>query len=273
MTSAAISANGLNVNAHYTITGGDLPAAGTIDFYWATGPNISNEIGAKPAKKVTTNTAVGTYTASTSIASLGTRPANAGYILAVADSLYTDSVHSVAYVQIPFLKVTSEPLAVIGLGSKFDVTVTAVDAKGNPDTGFSGPVTLHGSSVNAVKGVANFPNLVVSTLGMYSLPVTSPGLPPINTTSFTIAYTPAEVRAAYGIGAIAPFNVGTKADGSGQTIAIIERYDDPSLVSSTDPDFSSSDLAKFDAVFGLPNPPSFLSSTSLEQPLLYQERI
>ena len=32
----------------------------------------------------------------------------------------------------------------------------------------------------------------------------------------------------------------------------------PRLVPSTEPGFSNSDLAKFDQVFGLPNPPSFL---------------
>jgi hypothetical protein len=98
MNSAAISSNGEGVNAVYTISGKKLATAGTIDFYWATGPNISNEIGTEPAKKVTTNTAVGTYTASTSIASLGAEPVNATYILAVADSPSADPNHNVTSV-------------------------------------------------------------------------------------------------------------------------------------------------------------------------------
>ena len=46
-------------------------------------------------------------------------------------------------------------------------------------------------------------------------------------------------------------------DGSGQTIAIIDAYDDPSFVSSTATNFASSDLHRFDAQFGLADPPSF----------------
>ena len=86
MTSAAISSNGKNVNATYTISGAMLASAGTVDFYWATGPDISDAIETTPLKQVTTKTAVGTYTATTTIASLGAEPANASYILAVADS-------------------------------------------------------------------------------------------------------------------------------------------------------------------------------------------
>jgi hypothetical protein len=56
--------------------------------------------------------------------------------------------------------------------------------------------------------------------------------------------TPAEVRAAYGF--TAPFDYGSvPADGSGQTIAIIDAYSDPTI---------SADLTAFDAKFGLANP-------------------
>ena len=69
-------------------------------------------------------------------------------------------------------------------------------------------------------------------------------------------YSPAEVRAAYGIENI---NFPTvAANGTGQTIAIVDAYDDPSFVDSSAPGFSSSDLARFDQAFGLPNPPSFV---------------
>ena len=50
-------------------------------------------------------------------------------------------------------------------------------------------------------------------------------------------------------------------DGSGQTVAIVDAYDDPAFVTSThpssDPAFQNSDLGKFDAYFGLSDPPSF----------------
>ena len=48
--------------------------------------------------------------------------------------------------------------------------------------------------------------------------------------------------------------------GTGQTIAIIDTYDDPALVSSTNPNFVNSDLYRFDhnPSINLPDPPSFL---------------
>jgi hypothetical protein len=57
---------------------------------------------------------------------------------------------------------------------------------------------------------------------------------------------PTQVRHAYGIDAIR-FN-GVTGDGSGQTIAIVDPYDNPNIVS---------DLHNFDAYFNLPDPPSF----------------
>ena len=70
-----------------------------------------------------------------------------------------------------------------------------------------------------------------------------------------IGYTPAQIRAAYGIDNVM---IGTvTGDGTGQTIAIVDAYDDPAFVNSTDPNFSTSDLAQFDQTFGLPDPPSF----------------
>jgi hypothetical protein len=56
-------------------------------------------------------------------------------------------------------------------------------------------------------------------------------------------YTPAQVRHAYGFDQVW-FN-GVAGDGSGQTIAIVDAYDDPTI---------ASDLAQFDWAFGLPNP-------------------
>ena len=55
-------------------------------------------------------------------------------------------------------------------------------------------------------------------------------------------YTPAQVRHAYGFDQI---NFGGVAgDGTGQTIAIVDAYDDPTI---------ASDLVQFDWAFGLPN--------------------
>jgi len=57
---------------------------------------------------------------------------------------------------------------------------------------------------------------------------------------------PAQMRQFYGVDAIRFGS--TIGDGRGQTIAIVDAYDDPSALS---------DLQSFDAAFGLPNPPSF----------------
>ncbi len=62
-------------------------------------------------------------------------------------------------------------------------------------------------------------------------------------------YSPAQIRAAYGIGGIT-FSGGTIAgNGAGQTIAIVDAYHDPNI---------ASDLATFDAQYGLSAPPSFI---------------
>ena len=59
-------------------------------------------------------------------------------------------------------------------------------------------------------------------------------------------YTPAQIRAAYGISSLSYGS--TAADGTGQTIAIIDAYNDPNI---------TSDLAAFDAAMGIAAPPSF----------------
>ena len=60
-------------------------------------------------------------------------------------------------------------------------------------------------------------------------------------TAFTGPYNPSQIRQAY--------NFGTTGSGSGQTIAVIDAYNDPNALH---------DLNTFDATFGLPVPPNFL---------------
>ena len=67
--------------------------------------------------------------------------------------------------------------------------------------------------------------------------------------------TPAQIRMAYGIDSIKLDSV--VGDGTGQTIAIVDAYDDPALLNSDDPSFISSDLHVFDDHYGLADPPSF----------------
>jgi subtilase family serine protease len=68
-------------------------------------------------------------------------------------------------------------------------------------------------------------------------------------TSTNSGYTPAQIRKAYGFDTISfPGNSSTNANGAGQTIAIVDAFNDPNIVG---------DLAVFDTAFGLPAPPSF----------------
>ena len=70
-----------------------------------------------------------------------------------------------------------------------------------------------------------------------------------------LSYTPLQVATAYGYNNIMYGSV--VGNGAGQTVAIIDPGDDANFVNSSSPNFSKSDLAKFDADYGLPNPPSF----------------
>jgi hypothetical protein len=80
-------------------------------------------------------------------------------------------------------------------------------------------------------------------------------LPTPGDTPATSPFTPAEIRHFYGVDDVS-FN-GVTGDGSGETIAIVDAYNQPDLVDSTDPSFDTSDLHMFDELFDLPDPPSF----------------
>lgn len=61
-----------------------------------------------------------------------------------------------------------------------------------------------------------------------------------------LGYTPAQIQGAYGVGNIS--FAGTAGTGAGQTIAIVDAFDDPNALT---------DLQAFDTAFGLPDPPHF----------------
>ena len=73
--------------------------------------------------------------------------------------------------------------------------------------------------------------------------------------SSPLGYTPQQIMAAYEINRITFGSI--VGDGTGQTIAIVDAYDDPDFVDSSSGGFLSSDLARYDQTFGLPDPPSF----------------
>jgi subtilase family serine protease len=71
-------------------------------------------------------------------------------------------------------------------------------------------------------------------------------------TSLVAAYTPTQMRHAYGFDQISFGSI--TGNGSGETIAIVDAYDDPNLVSSNSPSFLTSDLHIFDKQYNLPDP-------------------
>ena len=66
---------------------------------------------------------------------------------------------------------------------------------------------------------------------------------------------PQELEEAYGVNQIVFGS--TKGDGAGQTVAIVDAYNNPGFLDTSDPNFVSSTLGQFDRIFGLPDPPSF----------------
>ncbi len=86
----------------------------------------------------------------------------------------------------------------------------------------------------------------------YAMPATGIGPGQIN---LLLGASPQQLEEAYGINLIS-FG-GIKGDGAGQTVAIVDAYDNPGFLDSSDPNFGTSFLAEFDQYFGLPNPPSF----------------
>lgn len=71
----------------------------------------------------------------------------------------------------------------------------------------------------------------------------------LDVTATPQGYTPAQIRSAYGFDQLTWSNGTIKADGAGQTIAIVAAYNDP---------YIGSDLSRFDAQFGIPDPPQLI---------------
>jgi subtilase family serine protease len=73
---------------------------------------------------------------------------------------------------------------------------------------------------------------------------------PLGSSGSPAGLDPAQIRHAYGIDAISFTNNGTTVagDGTGETVAIVDAYDDPSI---------AGDLSTFDQQYGLAAPPSF----------------
>ncbi|MHB1423796.1 MAG: S53 family peptidase [Gemmataceae bacterium] len=89
-----------------------------------------------------------------------------------------------------------------------------------------------------------------------AVPVVAPGVELLSSSAVTVngapgqpsGLSPAQIGQAYGFNRIAFNNGSIKGDGSGQTIAIVDGYNQPNI---------ASDLQTFDSTYGLPAPPSF----------------
>jgi subtilase family serine protease len=92
------------------------------------------------------------------------------------------------------------------------------------------------------------PRCMFSASGLDSILASSSGLiMPDVTSTRPLGYTPAQISQAYGFDQIL-LTGNVKGNGSGQTIAIVDAYNDPNI---------ASDLAAFDSSFGLAAPPKF----------------
>jgi hypothetical protein len=114
----------------------------------------------------------------------------------------------------------------------------ALTLSGNAMQGVAGTIyapaaQLSTSGNGQIGSTSNPVSIVVDTLSASGNAVAD-GLT-LNAPSGTVAYTPAQIRAAYGISALS-------LDGTGQTIAIVDAYDDPNIFQSLD---------AFDSQFGL----------------------
>jgi subtilase family serine protease len=91
--------------------------------------------------------------------------------------------------------------------------------------------------------LATAPAAIVAlpSLDVVATPSVTSSTPPAS------ASTPAQIRGAYGFSALGKTSTGQPIDGTGQTIAIVDAYNDPTL---------KQDLSTFDKAFGISDPPS-----------------
>jgi hypothetical protein len=99
-----------------------------------------------------------------------------------------------------------------------------------------------------VPGLENLEERTVPTVAYPTIHLFPGALVPHSGTSLPAGLSPSQVRTAYGFNLISFSNGTVAGNGSGQTIAIVDAYDQPNL---------ASDLATFDSTFGIAAPPSF----------------
>ncbi len=143
------------------------------------------------------------------------------------------------------------PSVIEGVPFPASIYVVAVDSSGNLVPSFSANLTVSAPlsqlggtlTVSPHNGVAVFSGLTLSTGGgTLSLTISGGGFMPQTNSFRAIGYTPAQIRSAYGFNSLPTDANGHALDGTGQTIAIIDSFDDPNVFN---------DLDWFDTTFGL----------------------
>ncbi|MHC5538469.1 beta strand repeat-containing protein, partial [Singulisphaera rosea] len=149
------------------------------------------------------------------------KPGSGYLITASANGLTAATSSSIAVLTAAHqLSITTQPPSGVNTGEGFSLTVTAKDANGDPDTSYTGPVTLslaanpgNGTlggmlTVNAVNGVATFTGLTLDAAGSgYLISASASGLLTATSSLITvtpvgpqlfIAYQPASVKTGEG---------------------------------------------------------------------------
>src|ERR1700722_16359998 len=116
-----------------------------------------------------------------------------------------------------------------------------------PGPAYCGPVVeeLEGRQMLAASGVTS---LAAAVPTFMLRPGTKPLAVPATQPGTSAPYTPQQVEAAYGVNQIS-FN-GVVGDGAGQTVAIVDAYNDPTIVSDANAFSTEFGLQQFNATNG-----------------------
>ncbi len=98
--------------------------------------------------------------------------------------------------------------------------------------------------LSVVQGGSSAATVLYQPIVQPNISVMPPGIDDSSPTGFS----PSQITTAYGVNQITFKNGTISGNGQGQTIAIVDAYNDPDI---------TADLAKFDSQFGLSAPPSF----------------
>ena len=116
------------------------------------------------------------------------------------------------------------------------------------------PRSLHLETLENRLVLSSLPSSMLPTYVIYHRPANGQPIPDVSPNPPAGTISPVDLRAAYGANLI-QFGA-NRGDGLGVTIAVVDAYDNPGFVDSNDSNFNTSDLALFDAQYGLPAPPA-----------------